>query len=385
MKAYRGRIGKRLTRIGAAAALALCMALSACGGDTAPAALEKGTETATPRESASPSPKPATPAPSPTATPSPTPAPTPDRTGLDRNLLTGEYIDETIAHRRPVAVVINNLIKALPQSGIGQAAMYYEVLSESSITRIIAIFQDFDAEKIGPIRSMRHYFLDFALDHDAIFAHHGHSPQGQTAINTLKIDNIEGLKVDGTYYWRDPARYAIPGMMEHSSYTSAENLWKYIDGKAGYRNTKADGYEGMFAFYDEPTAPKGDAADVITVPYAGSFKPVFTYDAETKLYAREQYGEPHMDELSGEQLSVTNVLVQNAEVWHIPGDDAGRRDVALVASGTGWLFTNGVVVPVKWSKTSHQSPTVWTDAAGDVLTLNVGKTWVCVTAEQPAY
>jgi len=326
-----------------------------------------------------PSPSPA-PLPSPTVAPTPTPEPTPDLTGLARNPLTGAYIDEEVAARRPIAVVINNKYAALPQSGIAQASLYYEVLSEGAITRIIAVFQDFDAAKIGPIRSMRHYFLDFALDHDAIFAHHGHSPQGKAALQNLGINNIEGMYVDGTYYWRDPERKKIPAMYEHSSYTSAENLWSYITDKAKYRTAKAETHTGMFAFYDAPTSPANSTPVMkITINYINSFTPSFTYNAETHLYARTQYGEPHIDEQTGEQLTVTNIIVQNAEVWHIPGDASGRRDVALVASGTGTLYTNGTASPVTWTKTSHQSPTQWFDAQGKPLTLNIGKTWVCVT------
>jgi len=374
-------------KTGSVMAIVLALGIIFASCTSAEPASQEGLQTATPRETATTLPLP-TPSstPMPTPTPSPTPVPTPDRTGLAMNLLTGEYIDEEIAHRRPVAVVINNLYKALPQSGIGQAAMYYEVLAESTITRIIAIFQDFDAAKIGPIRSMRHYFLDFALDHDAIFAHHGHSPQGQNALDSLKIDNIEGLRVDGSYYWRDPVRYAIPGMIEHSSFTSAENLWKYINDKTKYRTEKAEDYTGLFEFYEEPTAPVGGkTATKIRVLFAGSYAPVFTYDAETGLYAREEYEEKHIDELTGEQLTVTNVIVQNAVVNNIPGDTEGRRDVILVASGTGTLFTNGVAVSVTWSKASHTAPTVWKDSAGNMLTLNVGQTWVCVTANDPTY
>ena len=373
------RTGRKLAIV-----LAICAALGACGG-AEPASLADP-HTATPRETATPRPTP-TSAPTPVPTPIPTPVPTPDLTGLALNRLTGEYINEEIAARRPVAVVINNLIKALPQSGIGQASMYHEVLAEGNITRIIAVFQDFDAAKIGPIRSMRHYFLDFALDHDAIFAHHGRSPQGLSALKNLNIDNIEGLNVDGTYYFRDPARYSIPGMKEHSSYTSAENLWKYINDKAKYRTERAADYTGLFQFYEEPTAPAGGeaAANKVTVLYAGSFAPFFTYDPETRLYAREEYGEPQIDALTGEQLTVTNVIVQNAKVNFIPGDTEGRRDVLLVAGGTGTLFTNGVAVPVSWSKSSHAAPTVWLDAEGNPLTLNVGKTWVCVTANAPTF
>jgi len=361
----------------------LVLALAGCGQSKqqeSPMAFQ----TATPRESAVlPSATPTAPPVMEIVVPTPTPGPVIPE-GCALNVLTGEYIDEEIAARRPVAVVINNLYAALPQSGVSQAAVYYEVIAEGAITRIIAVFQDFDAAKIGSIRSTRHYFLDFALDNDAIFAHHGQSPQGEIDLAALKIDNLNGMKLDGTYYWRDPVRASQPGMKEHSSYTSAENIWKYIE-KVGYRTERAAGFDGMFAFYNGPTVPAGGVAAVqIETPFANAFRPSFQYDAETKLYYRTEYNEAQIDVETGGQLAVTNVVVQNVVVRDL-NDAAGRRDVALVSSGTGYLFTNGVVVPLTWEKTSRQSPTQWFDADGNKLKLNVGKTWFCVTAMDPIY
>ncbi|MCL2397786.1 MAG: DUF3048 domain-containing protein, partial [Defluviitaleaceae bacterium] len=201
-----------------------------------------------------------TPIPTPVATPRPTPTPVPTPTpipsspeGVAVSRLTGLYICEEAARRRPFAVVYNNESRGLPQMGLMQADIIYEVLAEGSITRVIAIFQDFDAEMIGPIRSARHYFTNFALDSGAVFVHHGASTQGYNAIRNLGLDNIDGMRFDGTVFWRDADRRRERGL-EHSSFTSAERLMNVAEQLN--LDMVAPDYLGMFEFFEEPTAPR---------------------------------------------------------------------------------------------------------------------------------
>jgi len=119
--------------------------------------------------------------------------------------LTGLPTEKPVVNCRPVAVVINNHHKALPQSGIGQAAICYEVLAEGNITRIVAVFHDFDAQKIGPVRSARPYLLEFAADYDAIFVHHGGSPRGYDLIEESGIADLDAMRLSEPF-WRDPER-----------------------------------------------------------------------------------------------------------------------------------------------------------------------------------
>lgn len=324
------------------------------------------------------------------APPVPEEEPSLDLSGKTKNLLSGLYIDEQIAKRRPIAVVINNLEAALPQSGISQADIYYEVLAEADITRIIAVFQDFNSKKIGSIRSARDYFMDFALDHDAVFVHHGASYIAYDAIKAWKINNINGMYLDGGLktnmtFWRDPVRYKVPKMQEHSSYSNAEKLLAQVKAY-GYRENKADGHVGMFNFYEAATSPNiNNSANKIIITYSKSNKPFFEYDKEKKVYNRFEYGKPQMDEENNTQLAVTNVLIQKVKMGYVKNDTEGRRIAELVSSGTGLLFTNGTYTAVTWKKESHQSPTQWFDEKGNKLTLNSGKTWICVVENDVTY
>lgn len=296
-----------------------------------------------------------------------------DLTGLAVNPLTGLYIDEDAAARRTVSVVINNLPKALPQSGIGQADIYYEVLAEGGITRMVVLFQDFDAEKIGPVRSARDYFTYFALDNDAIFVHHGGSPTGYAAIRNRGIADIDGMSCGA--FWRDKDRVNKPGMYEHSSYIDAEGILESA-GNYGLRMTREG--EPMFTFSEEERTPIGDDVTALTLKYSGDQISRFEYDAEEGVYYRYQNGSAHIDDLTGETISVKNVIVQYANTYVIAGDDAGRREVELVGSGTGYYYTNGKYENITWTKTAYNSPTKWYGADGKELKLNKGKTFICV-------
>lgn len=76
---------------------------------------------------------------------------------------------------RPIAVMIDNNTNAWPQAGINDAYMVYEIRVEGGETRLMALFKNVDLEKIGPVRSSRHYFLDYVMENDAMYAHFGAS------------------------------------------------------------------------------------------------------------------------------------------------------------------------------------------------------------------
>lgn len=297
--------------------------------------------------------------------------------------LTGHYISIDAYNRRPFAVVFNNETRALPQSGLMQADIIYEVLAEGATTRIVAIFQSTEAERIGPIRSTRHYFSDFAMNHDAVLIHHGGSPQAYTSIRNLGLDHVDGMRYDGTVFWRDPVRRAERGL-ENSSYTSTENILAHAE-DADIRLDISEEF-AMFSFFEEPTTPSGaEASTFISVPFVASNVAEFRFCEDTNLYYKYKFGNPQLDEETGEQLSVTNILVQITTITGIPGDTEGRRNVTLVGSGEGYLITNGSHIPIRWEKESREAPTQWFFEDGSPLTINIGRTWICVTSNNPTF
>lgn len=294
------------------------------------------------------------------------------------NPLTGLLIDKEAATRRPVAVMINNIKFAIPQSGIGQADVIYETLAEGNITRLLAVFQDFNAEKIGPMRSARHYYLNFAFDHDAIYVHYGQSPQADTAIRELKPSNINGLSyLDKILAWRDPERLKKKGMYEHSLYTNAERIMKAWDTVKHAKELKDD-WRPMLTFAEAEWTPRGEMANSVLLPFAKDLVNEFHFDTDSKLYKRVQFNKPHIDELTNEQLTTKNIIVQYTKITHIPNDKEGRRDMELVGEGKGVYISNGYAIPINWSKKDVRIPTEYRTEKGQRLKLNKGKTWIIV-------
>jgi hypothetical protein len=141
-----------------------------------------------------------------------------------------------------------------------------------------------------------------------------------------------------------------------------------------------------FNFYArQQSPPEAMPAETIKVTYVSNTPVVFIFDEYTRKYNRH-YGSgrnAQIDEETGLQIAVDNVIVQLTNVRAIPNDPEGRREVNIVGSGRGYLFTNGTVVPLLWSKANSGSPTVWTFENGEKLTLNKGQTWICITNREP--
>jgi hypothetical protein len=301
-----------------------------------------------------------------------------NKDNLAVNPLSGLLIDKEAAKRRPVAVMINNVKPALPQSGIGQADIIYETLAEGNITRLLAVFQELDAEKIGPIRSARHYYLSFVFDHDAIYVHYGQSPQAEAAIKDLKPSNLNGISyLDKLLTWRDPERLKRKGMYEHSLYTNAERINKAWDTVKYPKELKAS-WKPMLAFAEVEWTPVGEPANSVYLPFSRNLINEFHFDSESRLYKRVQYNQPHIDELTNEQLAAKNIIVQYTKITHIPNDNEGRRDMELVGEGKGVYITNGQAIPISWSKKDVRTPTEYRTENGKLLKLNKGKTWIIV-------
>ena len=330
-----------------------------------------------------PSPPPSTPAPIPT--PEPTPEPEIYVPMGPVSHLTGLPIYEEYIYRRPIAVVINNLHRALPQSGILSADVIYEVLTEGDVTRILGIFQSCIPEKIGPVRSMRDYLIDLALNHDAIFVHHGQSPNSYRRIPLLRGARLDGMALEGPVFWRDrsyPAWFTLntgQRPFEHSSFTNFERIQAHV-GRVGIRYSWPEDVSTFgFSFYsgDSPDSEGMGEANVIHVPFSQGYPRTFTYDPEQGLYLVENRHGPHLDE-EGEQIMVRNVIIQFVNKSLIAGDDAGRRTVQTVGAGRGYLAANGSYQPIRWVRETHTTPTRWYFYDGTPMYLMPGKTWINV-------
>lgn len=339
--------------------LALALVLTACS--------------ATAAEASTPPPAP-TPAPAVTATPEPEP----EYTGA-YNPLTGMPIAEQWANSRPIAVMLNNLKAALPQHGVSQADIIYEVLAEGGITRMLGVFQTVEeAGDIGSVRSSRTYYLELALGHDAIYLHAGGSPDAYDKIKAWSVTALDCVNgpYEGSLYWRDRDRIKSAGY-EHSVFTSGSKILELFP-TYRFRQEHEEGFTYGMTFTDDGAPAGGESARIISVPFSNYKTGVFRYDLESGLYMVEQYEKDYMDGNNGQQVGVTNVIVLKTACELIPGDDAGRLSVALTGGGDGWYACGGKLIPIKWSKVDRDSPFVYKTTDGRLLSLGRGTSYVSI-------
>lgn len=302
--------------------------------------------------------------------------------GKVRSYLTGKVVDEEIGAKRPFAVMLNNIINACPQAGISRADVVYEAPVEGAITRLMGIFEDYKGmEKIGSVRSCRDYYIDFALEFDAYYTHFGQAVYAFDLLNSGIVDNISGLgsqekagKING-YAGEDIFYRTSDRPSPHNVYTSEEQLLTAVERKEYSRDYSED-YNGHFVFAkDDETVEFSEKANVIRPGYLIN-KPWFEYDADNGVYKRFQYGDAHIDQNTGEQITFTNVIIQACPI--VPYDDNGYLNIDTNAGGEAYYFTKGTYEKCTWKKDSEWGPARYYNADGEEITINQGKTWVCI-------
>lgn len=270
---------------------------------------------------------------------------------------------------RPIAVMIDNEKPAwVNHGGLNSAYMLYEFIIEGGETRIMAFFKNVAPTYIGPVRSARHYFLDYAMEHDAIFTHFGWSPLAQSDIKSLGINNINGIY--DTFFWRVP-----PKSSYHNAITNMENLLKQVSRKK-YRDTSDKDCIVKYNQYDTDIE-SGEYASVVKIKYSALQNISYQYDAERKVYLRSMRGTPHKDSQTGEQFYAKNIIMiyVKDELLDDP-EDKGRRNLYNIGTGNGYFATNGKYEPITWKKTDRKSKTQYFDKNGNEISVNDGITWV---------
>lgn len=273
---------------------------------------------------------------------------------------------------RPIAVMIDNDADYTgPQAGLENAYLIYEMYVEGGSTRMMALYRGdmmdeaAKAERIGPVRSSRHYFLDFALEHDAVYAHCGFSPRAQSEIASRGVNNINGLYESAPF-----ARYTAYNNTWHNLYTAYDKLETSATGH-GYRLESDVKMEYASRF----TAPEaGTEATHVSIPYS-NYTMGYTYDSDSRLYFREKRGSAHVMQ-SGVQLAAMNVLI--LRMSNVPlndGEGKDRQELYDTGSGEGVYITGGRAQAIEWRRSDRSAKTEYF-LNGEKLLLNPGPTFI---------
>ncbi len=273
---------------------------------------------------------------------------------------------------RPIAVMIDNHNEAWPQAGLQEAYMVYEVIVEGGETRLMALFKGADLEKIGPVRSARHYFLDYVMENDAIYAHFGESPQADSDIKKYGISEIDGIAEDGTTFWRAKDK-ASP----HNAVTSTAKLLESAKNKK-YRLTSRE--ESVLNYVtDEVNLEEGQGAVSVTIPHSQLQTVKYEYDEENKVYERYARGKEQVDWNTKETITTKNIIVTFCDNYDLADkEDKGRQGLKNIGTFDGYYITNGKAIKIKCIKNARDEQTKYQDLEGNEIEINDGNTFVSI-------
>lgn len=268
-----------------------------------------------------------------------------------------------------VAVAVENLPEARPQYGLSLADFVMETVTEGGITRFLAFYGAKDASQIGPVRSARPYFLDWALGFDVPFAHSGGSKE---ALDRIKAGtgNIKDLDefFNEKSFWRDPKKKP-----PHNLFTSTMLLRELL-AKKGWTNSA--GTASWAIKKDNPTGEGGNPIKEISINFSSDpYALRYLYDSATNSYKRLLAGKPQIDALTNAPITAKNVVILYTTSTVID-PELLTIDLQTLGSERAMIFRDGGMLQARWKKDSPADPLKLLDADGSLVPLNGGPTWI---------
>lgn len=298
------------------------------------------------------------------------------------NPLTGLATTPELAGKRPIGVMFNNLREALPQIGLSNCDIIYEVLAEGGITRFEGLIHDYASlESLGSIRSSRPYYVNIARAHDAIYVHAGGSEAAYALMSSTGIDHFDGVRgnfyvVDKLLFWRDQDRLNSGYAMEHTMFAKGADIAAAVSQK----NLRTELNDSSFtAFHFDPAFSgigSGKVANYIYIPHSNYSVSEFNYDSATGLYLHDQYGKDHIDGANNKQIATENVFVIFAEESY--ADSYGRLNIQLTGEGSGFYCNGGEYTEITWKRAGDADPFKYYKADGTELPVKQGKSYVVI-------
>jgi hypothetical protein len=336
------------------------------------------TANASPSADATPSaatPPAATPQPTPTPTPEPTPTPVPTPV-LVPAPLDGVLVPPDVAARRTIAVMIDDLSPARPQSGFNAASVVWQAPAEGGIARYMLMFQRNIPGQVGPVRSARYYYIAWAAEWRSVYVHAGGSPQALATLGSKGrgqyVYNADDFRYEGVYLWRLRTRSS-----PHNVYTDGPNLQKLAK---AVRAPAAPGQQPAWSFAPDAPLVNRPTGGTIDVGYLANHIH-YDYDRATNTYLRGvTFESKQIDAATGKRVAPKNVVIMLVHFGPLnDGHPEKRRlEADIIGKGTAWIATNGRTIKGTWRKDGVLKPTRFFDANGKPVTLTVGQTFVQV-------
>lgn len=288
------------------------------------------------------------------------------------NPLDGTQSNKEFANRHPLAIIVENHPEARPQVGLEKASIIYEAISEGGITRFMAIYGPQDAENVGPVRSLRTFFLDWAEEYNAFIAHVGGNIDALDRVGPEGVLDLDQFALGVKAYWRE----AQAGVAtEHTMYTSTKKL---------YDAAKTKGWEmtGNFTPLKFQNADEFEFSPIsnttLIIPFSSAtYEVKYIYEPVKKVYLRYIAGISHKDRVSGNQLSATNIVIMSVSRTHTPtriNEESWTFDT--VGQGEIKVFYGGKQINGVWKKTDKKSRTKFYESNGKEIQFLPGQFWI---------
>jgi len=314
--------------------------------------------------------------------------------------LTGEKFTvierEIWEKRRPLTVMIENHQDSRPQSGLSKADVVYEAVAEGGITRLLAVFYcraAFGEIQIGPVRSARTYFMDFASEYSdfPLYAHVGgaNTPGPANALGQIadygwvaKGNDFNQFSIGFPVFWRDYERLDHPVATEHTMYSTTEKLWG-VAIQRRLTNVDSEGTKwnkNFVAWQFKEDEPSGQEVSPALSFWSGykDYDVLWQYEKGSNSYKRINGGETHQDLNNNEQLVAKTVIL--AFMRESRANDGYINNLHLLyktkGSGLALVFQDGEVIEGTWTKEDRQARMTFEDKGGKVIKLNSGPIWV---------
>lgn len=316
--------------------------------------------------------------------------PVPPEIKDQQNPINGELYTKTesaqFENRKALAVMIENTPQARPQAGLQAADIVYEALAESGITRYLAIFWAQDAPKIGPIRSVRTYYLDLLSEYDdpplVNIGQAGYESwedvivpeaDARAYMNKYNIKSFDRYGRGVT--WRDLDKFHSGIAWEHVAYSSTAKAWEEATklGWVGKPNITS------LTFKQDTPKENRPLSQELEIQFlslsADTYKVKWVYDPARNLYNRFLAGTAHIDENTGQQLTAKNIIVEYCQ-YHPAGDKNGRLVITTIGNGKAQILMDGRQIDAVWEKSSRTDRTQFFDSDGNPISFDRGKIWV---------
>lgn len=308
------------------------------------------------------------------------------------NSLTGKAdLSASAIGARPIAIMVENSPSARPQWGITTPDIVIEGVVEGGITRMMWIYADAEdiPDKVGPVRSARHDYVEIAKGMNAIFVHWGGSDEkgftlAYPTIKNLGVNNIDGLTYSGTYFFRDTTRNTSS---EHRGCTSGSKIQSAIS-KIGYstKQTVSD-WQPFDVAVDGAGSVWGDSSvtgpcSSITITFSSGYVHTFKYDADSKKYVNYLNNKVMTDGNNGKEMAVENVIVMYTPITTLKTNKGHKEWNMEITNGEGCYVSNGVGQKIYWKKDGKSGALKFMSVSGKELVVNPGQTWIGVVPQE---